>query len=237
MNVIIMRFDCVLTCDRHFKNPSANMAIAVDVAVQNCIFRNVTEHLRLYKIGSSMPNAMHDWRKQHPQLTTTKTGCCWLECFVDWKMFRSGSSVEIHSVANFNMKRERALSVFLVDILIFSVLRRFFGYLLECELTKNRQTLNFRIVCVVLWPSWWTIFIRVIWIDNTSSWEQCGINSLTTFHTSVERSEVPKAIVLTLTIKLNGIFCILRLLSPCLHLNSCHFVADWMRNQKVEFFD
>lgn len=66
----------LLTCGRNFKNPSVNIAIAVDVAVQNCIFRNVTEHLRLYKMGSKTPNAMHDCRKQHPQLITTNIGCC-----------------------------------------------------------------------------------------------------------------------------------------------------------------
>lgn len=66
----------LLTCGKSFKNPNVNIAIAVDVAVQNCIFKNVTEHLRLYKIGSRIPNAMHDWRKQHPQLTITNIGCC-----------------------------------------------------------------------------------------------------------------------------------------------------------------
>lgn len=50
----------LLTCGKNFKNPNANIAIATDVAVQNCIFKNVTEHLRLYKIGSKMPNAMLD---------------------------------------------------------------------------------------------------------------------------------------------------------------------------------
>lgn len=36
---------CILTCGKSFKSPNVNIAIAVDVAVQNCIFKNVTEHL------------------------------------------------------------------------------------------------------------------------------------------------------------------------------------------------
>lgn len=51
-----------------------NIAIAVDVAVQNCIFKNVTQHLRRYSTGSKTANAMHDCRKQDPQLTTTNSG-------------------------------------------------------------------------------------------------------------------------------------------------------------------
>lgn len=64
----------ILTCGKSFKSPKVNIAIAVDVAVQNCIFKNVTEHLRLYSTGSSMANVMHDRKKQQPQLMITNIG-------------------------------------------------------------------------------------------------------------------------------------------------------------------
>ena len=49
-------------------------AIPVDVAEQNCIFKNVTQHLWLYKMGKRMANAMNDCRKQQPQLMMTIIG-------------------------------------------------------------------------------------------------------------------------------------------------------------------
>lgn len=63
-----------LTCGSSLKSPNVNIAIEVEVAVQNCIFKNVTEHLRLYSIGSKIANAIHDCMKQHPQLTITNIG-------------------------------------------------------------------------------------------------------------------------------------------------------------------
>lgn len=51
-----------------------NIAMVVVVVEQNCILRNVIQHLRLYRTGRSMMNAMNDCRKQQAQLNITNNG-------------------------------------------------------------------------------------------------------------------------------------------------------------------
>lgn len=50
--------EILLTGGKCFKKPNANNAIAIDVAVENCIFKKVTEHFRLKRTGTRTPIAM-----------------------------------------------------------------------------------------------------------------------------------------------------------------------------------
>lgn len=54
----IMLNEILLTGGKCFKKPNANNAIAIDVAVENCIFKKVTEHFRLKRTGTRTPIAM-----------------------------------------------------------------------------------------------------------------------------------------------------------------------------------
>lgn len=42
--------------------------------MQNCNFKNVIGHLFEYKTGNNIVNAMHDCKKQHPQLIIINIG-------------------------------------------------------------------------------------------------------------------------------------------------------------------
>lgn len=46
----------------------------LDVEIQNCIFKNVIAHWRLYQMGSRIINAEHDCNKQQTQLMMTNIG-------------------------------------------------------------------------------------------------------------------------------------------------------------------
>lgn len=50
--------EILLTVGKCFKKPNANNAIAIDVAVENCIFKKITEDFRLKRTGIRIPSAM-----------------------------------------------------------------------------------------------------------------------------------------------------------------------------------